>query len=214
MKELNESNQLINQQYQHGREQRTRGEGEQVPRLHFRVSTKGKPFSLKQKKEQTRVVHGQNNRTPSLHQADFSLIEEAVPGPRATCLTIPRAAQSGGPAPGASGRTDGPKREPGKSLQLETLLPPQAAWPETPRQLPQREQWAVSPALVQQGHRRQRQVSPLNSLKWEVRGRGGSEYIFWVLHRFGSSEEPRVLGRAGENPKERRWEGRGPRWLC
>lgn len=50
-------------------------------------------------------------------------------------------------------------------------------------QLPGREQQTASPALVQQGHRRQRQVSPLNSPEWEVMGLGGSEYIFWVLHK-------------------------------
>lgn len=45
MEELNESNQLVNQHCQHRWE---RGEGGE-----FHVSTKGKPLSLKKKKEQT-----------------------------------------------------------------------------------------------------------------------------------------------------------------
>lgn len=53
IKELNESNQLINQYYQHSWERGTRRLGDK-----FHVSTKGKPFSLKKKKEQTRVVCG------------------------------------------------------------------------------------------------------------------------------------------------------------
>ena len=63
MKEL-ESNQLINQHYQQGwgwgtKEGRFGGGGVgAVPCL-----PKGKPFSLKKKKEQTRVVHGQIKRT-------------------------------------------------------------------------------------------------------------------------------------------------------
>ena len=59
MKELSESNQLINQHYQQGWGWGDEG-GEVVGGGgRFHVSMKGKPFSLKKKKEQTRVMHGQ-----------------------------------------------------------------------------------------------------------------------------------------------------------
>lgn len=99
-KELRESNQLINQ---HGPEQGTRG-----LRGKFRVSAKGKPFSLKNRKEQTRLGHGQTT--------GCSLCT-GLASPRWKRHSLPRNPTCGSvrmAAPGASGRTDHPTQEPEK----------------------------------------------------------------------------------------------------
>lgn len=99
------------------------------------------------------------------------------------CLATPRAAQSGRLLQEPLGEQTTQNRSQKRAPQLEAPNPPWVSRPEAPLQLPRREPQTASPALVPQGRRRQRQVSPLHPPKSKVGVPGGSEYIFWVLHK-------------------------------
>ena len=134
------------------------GAGDRGLRGEFCVSTKGKPFSLKKKKEQTRAVGSQTtgrNLCPS----------PAAPGLRKHLASQPHVRFSqGGCSRGLWGNGQ-PKAGARKGPQPGAPIPPWANGLEVPPQLQCREQQTASPALVQQGRRWQTQISPLNPPK-------------------------------------------------
>ena len=143
MKELNESNQLVNKHCQHRWEQ---GEGGE-----FHVSTKGKPFSLKKKKEQTRGVHGQTTGHHLCTRPASPQLKRLSQGHGHLASQPHMRLGQGGwlQEPLGERRTQNGtrKRASNQKLQFLSGLP------------------GCGEQMVQREHRRQRQVSPLNSPK-------------------------------------------------